>query len=108
MDAATQETFDTVVLEASREQPVLVDFWGPACGPCLRMMPWVEKYAAQLAGRAQIVKVNTAENKRLAMRLGVMGLPAFALYHHGDEVARLNGDAVTPGAVTALVEKHVS
>jgi thioredoxin 1 len=107
MDAATQDSFDTQVLEASREQPVLVDFWGPSCGPCLKMMPWVEQYAAQLAGRAQIVKVNTAENKRLAMRLRIMGLPAFALYRDGEEVERLNGDAVTPGSVTALVEKHL-
>ena len=101
------DSFEAEVVEASREQPVLVDFWGPSCGPCLKMMPWVEEYAGQIAGRARVVKVNTAENKRLGMRLRVMGLPTFALFRDGAEVARLTGDAVSPSAITALVEQHV-
>jgi thioredoxin 1 len=107
MDAVSHATFADEVIQASRHQPVLVDFWGPKCAPCLKMMPWVEKLAEELAESARIVKVNTAENRRLAMQLGVMGLPTFALYRDGEEVQRLTGDECTPKAILALLQRHV-
>lgn len=102
----TRETFQAEVLEKSRRQVVLVDFWGPRCGPCLQLMPWVEDLAEQFSDCVSIVKVNAAEQKRLAMDLRVMGLPAFALFQDGVEAARLNGNACTPAAILEMVERY--
>jgi thioredoxin 1 len=107
MDAVSQANFEDQVLHASRQQPVLVDFWGPRCGPCLKLMPWVERLADELADSARIVKLNTAENRRLAATLRVMGLPTFALYSDGEEVQRLTGDECTPKAIIDLLQRHV-
>ena len=107
MEAVSQADFDQKVVQASHHQPVLVDYWGPRCGPCLKLMPWVEKLADEVADTTTIVKLNTAENRRLAMNLRVMGLPTFALYSNGQEVQRLTGDEVTPKAILELLQRHV-
>jgi thioredoxin 1 len=70
-------------------------------------MPWVEKLADEVADTTTIVKLNTAENRRLAINLGVMGLPTFALYSDGQEVQRLTGDEVTPKTILELLQRHV-
>jgi thioredoxin 1 len=107
MEAVSQADFDQKVVQASHHQPVLVDYWGPRCGPCLKLMPWVEKLADEVADTTTIVKLNTAENRRLAINLGVMGLPTFALYSDGQEVQRLTGDEVTPKTILELLQRHV-
>jgi thioredoxin 1 len=107
MEAVSQVDFDQKVVQASHHQPVLVDYWGPRCGPCLKLMPWVEKLADEVADTATIVKLNTAENRRLAINQRVMGLPTFALYANGQEVQRLTGDEVTPKTILDLLQRHV-
>ena len=67
MEAVSQADFDQKVVQASHHRPVLVDYWGPRCGPCLKLMPWVDKLADEVADTATIVKLNTAENRRLAI-----------------------------------------
>ena len=59
----TQESFETEVHQSTL--PVLVDFWGPRCVPCLGLMPVVEELAARHAGKVKFCKVNCAENRRL-------------------------------------------
>jgi thioredoxin 1 len=100
MEAVSQADFDQRVVQASHHRPVLVDYWGPRCGPCLKL-------ADELADTASIVKLNTAENRRLAISQRVMGLPTFALYCAGEEVQRLTGDEVTPKAILDLLQRHV-
>ena len=90
MISATTETFDVEVHHAS--QPVLVDFWGPRCAPCIALMPFVEKLAEQYDGQLKVVKVNAQENRRLCVQLKVMGLPTFLFFVRGQEVARKTGD----------------
>jgi thioredoxin 1 len=107
MEAVSKTDFEEKVLQASRHRPVLVDYWGPRCGPCLKLMPWVEKLADELADRATIVKLNTAENRRLAIDLRVMGLPTFVVYRDGQEVERLTGDECTPTAILDLLQRHL-
>lgn len=86
----TKENFDQEVLNS--DLPVLVDFWGPKCVPCLGLMPVVEELAAKYAGRVKFCKVNTAENRRLAIQVRVMSLPAFQFYKAGALAAELQGD----------------
>ena len=105
MQVVNRDTYSDEVVEASRGQPVLVDFWGPRCGPCLAMMPWVEELAGHMADRVKIVKLNSAENRRLCVELRVLGLPTFLLYVNGVEVQRLTGDGCTPATISGLVQE---
>lgn len=90
----TKESFDQEVLKS--DLPVLVDFWGPKCVPCMGLMPVVEELAAKYAGKVKFCKVNTAANRRLAIQIKVMSLPTFQFYKQGNLVAELNGDFGQP------------
>jgi thioredoxin 1 len=81
--------------------PVIVDFWGPQCAPCLALMPEVEKLAEEYAGKIKIGKLNSAENRRFCMSLKVMGLPTFMFYKGGECRERRSGDEVTLEAIKA-------
>jgi thioredoxin 1 len=107
MQAVSRDTFADDVVAASHSQPVLVDFWGPRCGPCLAMMPWVESLAEEVADTLKIVKVNSAENRRLCVDLRVLGLPTFLLYRDGQEVRRLTGDGCTPRTIAEAVREAI-
>lgn len=87
------------VVDASRERPVLVDFWSPRCIPCVQMSPWVEKLATRMAGHVQVAKVNSMANRQLCADLHVMGLPTFIVYTNGTEACRLTGDECTETAI---------
>ena len=85
---ATVETFEGLV----REGLVLVDLWGPACAPCIALMPLVEELECRYIGRLQLVKVNAPENRQVCRDLRVFGLPTYVLFRDGEEVERLVGD----------------
>jgi thioredoxin 1 len=103
--AVNRDTFDAEVRQSA--QPVLVDFWGPRCGPCLALMPYVEHLAEQYTGQLKIVKVNAQENRRLCVELRVMGLPTFVLFSNGQEVDRLTGDVRADGLQQWVQERVV-
>jgi thioredoxin 1 len=107
MQAVSRDTYQDEVVAASHEQPVLVDFWGPRCGPCLKMEPWVESVAQESAGVLKVVKLNSAENRRLCVELRVLGLPTFLLYRDGLEIRRLTGDGCTPATIAQALREDV-
>ena len=88
-------------LVENAQVPVVLDFWGPQCGPCLALMPDVEKLADSFAGKVNFCKVNVAENRRLCVQLKVMSVPTFLFYVDGECKDRLSGDEVTLEAIKA-------
>lgn len=88
-----RDNYEIEVLKS--KEPVLVDFWGPQCRPCLALMPIVERLEKDYAGRVKVTKVNAAENRMLCAKLRVMGLPTFLFYKGGVEINRLAGEQIT-------------
>ncbi|HOX42355.1 MAG TPA: thioredoxin domain-containing protein [Myxococcota bacterium] len=78
-------------LLAESALPVLVDFWGPQCGPCRMLAPILESFARKARGRALIAKVDTSRHTRAAVRLGVSSIPCLILFQRGQELRRQLG-----------------
>jgi thioredoxin 1 len=101
----SKDTFQEEVLAST--QPVLVDFWGPSCHPCLALMPFVHDLAEKYAGKLKIVKVDSSKNRRLCIDLKVMSLPSFLLYEAGQELGRLIGKDVSESGITGFLESKL-
>ncbi len=92
------------------DKPVLVDFWGPRCQPCIALMPTVEELARQNAERLKVVKVNAnaRENWELCRTQSVMGLPAYLIFRDGKEVKRLAGATVNRETLVQAIDELFS
>jgi len=99
------DIFDKEV--AQSEIPVLVDFWGPQCAPCLALMPKVERLEEKYGGKLKITKVDASKNRRLCLNLKVFGLPTFLLYKNGKEMNRLSGNALKIEEIEEAVKKII-
>jgi putative thioredoxin len=84
------ERFDHEVIEASRTQPILVDFWADWCPPCKALTPVLERVIAHYAGRIRMAKVEVDEgdNMKLAGRYSLRGFPTVLLFVGGEIVGR--------------------
>lgn len=97
-----KDNFEVQVLQS--ELPVVVDLWGPKCGPCLALLPQVEELARELEGKVRFCKLNVAENRRLVISLKVMGVPTFLFYKGGELKDRLSGGDVTIDGIRQKTE----
>lgn len=95
----TDANFEAVV--SKTDLPVVVDFWAPWCGPCRTMAPAFEQAAAQLKGRALLVKVNSDDNPHTASRFGIRSIPTLVKLDHGRELSRRSG-ALPAGQIVAF------
>ena len=89
------------------ETPVLVDFWGPRCGPCLALMPAIEGLADKYDGKLKLVKLDASQNKRFCLTMKVLGLPTYLFYKNGKEKERLTGENLTIADIEKSVKKIV-
>ena len=83
--------FDSVL--ATKNTPVMVDFWATWCGPCRMVAPVIEQVAEEYEGRAIVGKVDVDECGDLAMRYGVMSIPTVVVFVNGQPVAKQIGAA---------------
>lgn len=85
----TDQNFSTEVLQ--NQEPVLVDFWAPWCGPCRIVGPIVEEIAQEFTGKVKVGKLNVDENSATAQKYGVMSIPTLAIFKNGEVVDQLIG-----------------
>jgi thioredoxin 1 len=85
----TDDNFDSEVLKS--DQPVLVDFWAPWCGPCRKIAPMIDELASENMGGAKIGKVNIEDNQQSAMNFGIEAIPTIIVFKGGQPVQRFQG-----------------
>lgn len=103
----TDQAFMADVVEASEQQPVIVDFWAPWCGPCRTLGPIIEKAVESRNGQVKLVKINIDENPAYAGQLGVRSIPAVYAFDKGRPVDAFMG-ALPESQINAFVDKLLS
>ncbi len=101
---STEATFMADVVEASREVPVIVDFWAPWCGPCKTLGPMLEAAVQAAGGKVRMVKVNVDENQGIAGQLRVQSIPTVYAFWQGQPVDGFQGP-VQGSEIKAFVER---
>ena len=101
---ATTQTFVKDVIEESKRQPVLVDFWAPWCGPCKQLTPVLEKAVKAAKGKVKLVKMNIDDHPAIPGQLGIQSIPAVIAFVNGQPADGFMG-ALPESQVVAFLER---
>ncbi len=100
----TTQTFMKDVIEESKRQPVLIDFWAPWCGPCKQLTPIIEKAVRAAKGKVKLVKMNIDEHPAIPGQMGIQSIPAVIAFVNGQPADGFMG-ALPESQVTAFIDK---
>ena len=100
----TAGNFNNEVLAASRQLPVLIDFWADWCQPCRQLTPVLASLAGELTGRLKVVKLNVDDNPAAASRFSIRSIPALKVFRNGRVVDEVEG-AMPKGALEARLAR---
>ena len=100
----TTQTFVKDVIEESKRQPVLIDFWAPWCGPCRQLTPILEKAVRAAKGKVKLVKMNIDDHPAIPGQMGIQSIPAVIAFANGQPADGFMG-AVPESQVTAFINK---
>jgi putative thioredoxin len=100
----TTQTFVKDVVEESKHQPVLIDFWAPWCGPCKQLTPVLEKVVRAAKGRVKLVKMNIDEHPAIPGQMGIQSIPAVIAFVNGQPADGFMG-ALPENQVVAFLER---
>ncbi|MFZ9405870.1 MAG: thioredoxin [Burkholderiaceae bacterium] len=101
---STLQTFKADVIDASMQQPVLVDFWAPWCGPCKTLGPLLEKLEQAYGGRFKLVKVDTDAEQQLAQHFQIRSIPTVFAFVNGQPVDQFQG-ALPEGKLREFIDR---
>ena len=100
----TTAAFPRDVLEESKNQPVLVDFWAPWCGPCRQLTPIIEKVVKEAGGRVKLVKMNIDDHPEYAGQMGIQSIPAVVAFVNGRPADGFMG-AIPESQIRQFIDK---
>ena len=100
----TTQGFVKDVIEESKRQPVLIDFWAPWCGPCKQLTPVLEKVVKAAKGKVKLVKMNIDEHPAIPGQMGIQSIPAVIAFVNGQPADGFLG-ALPEGQVLAFIER---
>jgi len=101
---STIQTYKADVIDASMQQPVLVDFWAPWCGPCKTLGPLLEKLEQAYGGRFKLVKVDTDAEQQLAQHFQIRSIPTVFAFVNGQPVDQFQG-ALPEGKLREFIDR---
>jgi putative thioredoxin len=102
----TTQSFVKDVIEASKQQPVLIDFWAPWCGPCKQLTPVLEKVVRAAKGKAKLVKMNIDEHPAIPGQMGIQSIPAVIAFVNGQPIDGFMG-ALPESQVKGFLERLI-
>ncbi len=99
-----EEIFEQEVENSSI--PTVVDFWATWCGPCRKLGPVLEEIAQNYEGKVKFTKVNVEENKEIAKKYSISGIPCLLVFDEGKPVERMVG-LMPKSTIISNIEKHI-